>query len=214
MSVIISTTGSMLILTFSNGKVNGIITSTIKRTELIGDDIFIYQNIQNEKRVYYPNPDVIKLNYLEVTPSFASAALLFDYLNELIGETNTDSEGATIVSDKYEEIVHNVNGTNLTANTRYLVLDCEGYTSFAIQLLGSGGVTFTAYMTLSEDASNTNETDTKWEDATPLLFSAASIVDSGGIALLDTTVMPKKILIKYVTSDTTNKVDIWSRRYS
>ena len=108
MSVTISTTGGMLILTYSDGRPIGIETSGL-RTDMIGNDVFIYQTIlENNKRIYSQNPDVIKLDYTQVTPSFGSAALLSAYLNDLIGALSgsggaagTSTIGSIVASANY-----------------------------------------------------------------------------------------------------------------
>jgi hypothetical protein len=96
MSIVISTSGSMLNLTFSDGRIMGIESTTIQRIDLINDDIFIYQIIiENNKRIYPHNPDVIKLDYNTVIPSYDSAALLYTYLNDLIGLLSAGGGGVS-----------------------------------------------------------------------------------------------------------------------
>ena len=104
MSVTINTVGDVMNLTFSDGRVMGIKANNIQRTDLIGDNVFIYQTIlENNKRIYSQNPDVIKLNYLDVTPAFGSAALFYDYLNTLLAEIGGAAPTSTtlIASSNY-----------------------------------------------------------------------------------------------------------------
>jgi hypothetical protein len=105
MSVIISTTGNILNLTFSDGRVIGIEIANIQRIDLVGDDVFIYQTIlENNKRIYPQNPDVIKLDFNTVTsPVYGTAALLHAGLLSLIAATSSTTLMEELI-DRVEEL--------------------------------------------------------------------------------------------------------------
>ena len=112
--------------------------------------------------------------------------------------------------DHYTSVEHPVDSTNIDAGNNYQIILCTGYRELYVQVLGDGGVTFTAYRSLSKDASDTDETD-GWVDMTASFFlSGAAVVDTGDDGILVDR-MPYKVMIKYVTSDAVNGSDIWIR---
>lgn len=129
-------------------------------------------------------------------------------------DSTTNSNSSSSVNPEWAHYTcaeHVVDEANVAAGTNYTVINMDGYRQLVLQVLGTGGVTFTAYATLSDDASNTNSTDTQWVDKSTELLGAASVVDSSALVKND-FIMYKKVMIKYVTSDSTNAVDVWARR--
>lgn len=111
----------------------------------------------------------------------------------------------------YTSTEHVVDETNVAADTYRIVVNQEGYRNACLQLNGSGGVTFTVWASLDDTADDS--ADTGWIDISTSILGAASLVDDSGIYFVDTTLMPDRYMFKYVTSDTTNSVDAWFKRY-
>lgn len=100
-----------------------------------------------------------------------------------------------------------VESTNLTATTRRVELtNAIRYDYFSLHMEGSGGVTFTVWYTLNEDADTTADTD--WVDVTNDLCGSASIVDDEAVCVQNAK-LRGRYMVKYVTSDATNAVDIF-----
>ena len=118
----------------------------------------------------------------------------------------------------YTSVEHPVDELNVTPIAPiYTIIDMEGFRSAALQLMGIN-TTFTAYITLSDNATDTNEADTQWVDATLDLFGSATVAtgatSESSISFIETLRMPKKIMIKSLpTVDADNSVDVWVRRY-
>jgi len=133
-------------------------------------------------------------------------------------DTGTNSQQTSVLNPEwahYTSVEHPVDALNQAdATAFYQVFDMEGYRSAAIQLMGSN-VTFTAYVTLSDNATDDDELDTQWVDITTSLFGGAMVTTTSEsfIGWVETLRMPKKILIKYVTTSATNAADIWIRKY-
>jgi len=109
----------------------------------------------------------------------------------------------------YTSVEHIIDEANVAASTYRKEFTVEGYRNFVFHLNGSGGVTMTLWTTLDD---TTDETaDTGWVRVDPTIFP--DLVDGETVFYVDTPQMPLKYMIKYVTSDATNAVDAWIRKY-
>ena len=105
---------------------------------------------------------------------------------------------------------HLVDEVNESVGTYRSLIDMSNYKNGSIQWALSGGVTMTIWATNSETADST--ADTEWENVTTSITGNASEVDNSGIAFLDTNIRCLKLMVKRVTSDTSNASDVWISR--
>ncbi len=112
--------------------------------------------------------------------------------------------------DHYTAANHIINELNKTAGTYRIEVFSDSYKNHAIQLAGSGGVTFKLYATL--DPTATTSSVTYWEDVSNTIMGAASLVNSTGLYFVDTAMMPVRFMVEYVLSDATNAIDAFWRK--
>jgi len=104
-----------------------------------------------------------------------------------------------------------VETTDATATTRRVELtNAIRYDYFSLHLEGSGGVTFTLWYTLNDDADTSADTD--WVDVTNDICGAASIVDAEAVCIQNGK-WRGRYMVKYITSDATNATDIFYLPY-
>ena len=111
----------------------------------------------------------------------------------------------------YTSAEHVIDVADVSADTYRKVIEQEGYRNACLHLNVSGGVTATIWASLDDTADAT--ADTGWIDVSTLVLGAASLVDGSGIYFVDSYIMPDRYMIKYVTSDATNAVDAWFKKY-
>lgn len=122
------------------------------------------------------------------------------------------------VSD-YTSVDHLIDGTNISPNTYFEVIDSTGYDNLAIQLYSTDatGASFKLYATLDTDATvpaTGGTASSSWADMTDIIFEAAITgTNINELAFIDTSLMPDRYLIEYTTQNATNKVDVWVRKY-
>ncbi len=124
----------------------------------------------------------------------------------------TDLTGDTLVRENNPVTTQNVDAnivsvTNVASGTYRVAVDHQNYNDGSLQWNISGGVTLTFWASNDEDADAT--ADTGWEDITVRVTGNTSEVDNSGIAFLDTKFRANQIMVKYVTSDSSNAVDVW-----
>ena len=102
---------------------------------------------------------------------------------------------------------HVVDESNEAAATYRTIIPFETYKSGSIQWNISGGVTMTIWATNDDTADAT--ADTGWEDITTEVTGNASEADNTGIAFLDTNISVSRLMIKRVTSDSSNASDVF-----
>lgn len=138
-----------------------------------------------------------------------------------IGGFNNTGDGSAYSSsanaNRVEEIdpttLHNVgpdhivDELNQAAGTYRTIFSMENYKNASIHYDVSGGVTLTAWAT--NDDSADDSADTGWIDVSTAILGASSIVDDSGIAFLDTNIRVSRIMLKHVTSDTSNVSDVF-----
>ncbi len=111
----------------------------------------------------------------------------------------------------FTAINHIIDELNVSAGTTRVEVQAESFKYHALYLAGSGGVTFTIWAAL--DPSATTASDAGWKDISDIVMGVASLVDSADVYFIDTPMMPEKFMIKYVTTDSTNAVDAFWRKY-
>jgi hypothetical protein len=103
------------------------------------------------------------------------------------------------VKKPYESLVSE---TNITAAGTYRVeIDMDGYDNATIDVICSGGVSVDIFGTDNPDADDT--ADTGW-----VSLSATTITDTTDGWVLTGQEAWRKLMIKYVTSDTSNAIDV------
>lgn len=112
--------------------------------------------------------------------------------------------------EHYTSVIHLVDETNLDADTYRYIINMESYKNLSLHLKGSGGVTFTVWA--SNDDTADDSADAGWVDISSDVLGGASITDDEGIYFIDTSYIPERLMIKVVTSDATNAVDIWYKK--
>lgn len=210
--------------TITNGSANTVVLSGAYPS-IVNNASLVYLKVDTGTEVYFLITGVngVYLSYSAgtITVTGSSAVL-----------TATDEYELGIVVPKYAldydlnaelDIVQNpewahytsteqvVSATNVAAATYRTIIDVEGYRNGALQLKGSGGVTFTIWASLDDTADDT--ADTGWIDVSTLIIGAANLVDSEDIFFIDTNIMPDRFMIKYVTSVATNAIDVWFKKY-
>jgi len=142
------------------------------------------------------------------------------FISKIGGSNSTEDEAAynpTTGANRVEEIdpttLHNagpdhlVDELNQAASTYRNIFSMEDYKNASIHYNVSGGVTLTAWS--ANDDSADDSADTGWIDVSTTILGGASIVDSSGMAFLDTNIRVSRIMLKHITSDTSNATDIF-----
>jgi hypothetical protein len=113
--------------------------------------------------------------------------------------------------DNYTDVEHIIDEADVDADT-YRVEFYPGNTkNLSIHVKGSGGVTITLHET-NDDSADTSSDD-GWNDITNDVFGSATLVDTGAMAHIKSR-KPLKYMVKYVTSDDTNAIDCWIRKFT
>jgi hypothetical protein len=95
-----------------------------------------------------------------------------------------------------------VSETDLAASTYRYIFDLADYKAYGIQWSVSGGVTIEHFLSLDDSADDSS--DTGWVQVT----SFGSQVDNDGLYERDIYVTADRGMIKIVTADATNSIDI------
>jgi len=103
--------------------------------------------------------------------------------------------------------VHIVDEANLAAGTYYKMWDRRGKRHGSINMKCSGGVTVTLWATNDPEATTASEAT--WSDVTNTITGSSTLVDSGDMYFWDGNIVCRKMMIKYVTADASNAIDIW-----
>lgn len=147
-----------------------------------------------------------------------------------VGAVNTDKE--LITQDKtYDEttgsnqftllnpawahrtsIEHIIDETNLDTDSVYYVFYMDTYQYFTLHYNISGGATITVYVTNDATADDEDETS-GWVDYSATILGAASKSDEEAFKIQDTPLSCLKILVRVETSDATNALDAWLKRW-
>lgn len=93
------------------------------------------------------------------------------------------------------------NSTDEAADSSFVVFKPGDYTSFSVELVGSGGVTYYAYAT--NDKTLPITTSGGWIPFNIALFSEGSVSDGSHIYFIN-GFSPERVMIKSVNSDNTN----------
>ncbi len=101
------------------------------------------------------------------------------------------------LQNSYEQ--HVVDEANEAAGTYRYIWDTEHRKSGSFQWANSGGVTMTIWSTGDSTADDT--ADTGWEDITTSITGNASEVDNTGFVFLPAEYRTKRLMFKYVLSD-------------
>jgi len=102
------------------------------------------------------------------------------------------------VKKPYESLVSE---TNIAAATYRVEIDMDGYDNATIDVICSGGVSVDIFGTDNPDADDT--ADTGW-----VSLSGTTITDTTDGWVLTGQEAWRKLMIKYVTSDTSNAIDV------
>ena len=105
---------------------------------------------------------------------------------------------------------HVVDEANEAAGTYRTEVSMAGYRNGSIQWELSGGVTMTLFVSNDPDADTSS--DAGWEDVTSSITGSASQVDNSGFSLIPDVFRALKIMVKRVTSDSTNASDVFIMR--
>lgn len=194
--------------------------SSLPFTLAIKQIAYIY-NITQDELYYAPAKGLSKVslssNVITIDSSFATLSNTDEIHIQIWTDEGYDRSTNSYIHSQlnpehahYTDPEHFINETDKAAGTYYSSIQLIGYRNFTLELKESGGVTFNVYATLNDDASDSSETD--WVDISTELLGAASVSDDHGIYTLKDT-MYQKILLKYVTSDSTNAIDAWIVKY-
>ncbi len=129
-------------------------------------------------------------------------------------DNGVDSQIVTVLNPDYAHytsVEHLVDEANIAADTYRYIIPKEGYKYGSLHLKGSGGVTFTIWG--SNDDTADDSADTGWNDLSTEIIGAASLVDGEQLCMIDTPMMPQRLMVKVVTSDATNAIDVWINKY-
>jgi len=116
------------------------------------------------------------------------------------------------LQDNDTDIIHFISETNKAAGIYRVEFYSSNFNYRSIHVKCSGGVTVTIWTTNNADADTSS--DTGWVDKSADIIDAASLVDDEDIFFIDSPTRPLKWMIKYVTSDATNAIDVWIRQHS
>lgn len=122
-------------------------------------------------------------------------------------DESTNSDLVSVINPEYGHYTdpeHIVNEVNKAVEESRAEIPMDGFRSMAIHMKGSG-VTFKIEATNDPDAIS-------GVDVTDKLLGVASQVDGDDIYFLK-DIMPEKLFIVYETTNATNAVDVWIRRY-
>lgn len=114
------------------------------------------------------------------------------------------------ITQHYVGPEHLVDETNLAAGSYRYEFSMDGYKHASIQWNNSGGVTMTIWA--ANDTSADTSSDSGWEDVTTEVTGNASEADNNGIAFIDTNMCVGKFMIRMITSDSSNSLDVWIKR--
>lgn len=103
--------------------------------------------------------------------------------------------------------------TNLDTDSTYYAFEMDTYDNAIVYWFLSGGATLTVYVSPDENASSTDETTGDWINAGTFLLGAASVSDEDDFFTIDSSIQFEKVLIKVETSDATNSISVWEKRY-
>lgn len=135
-----------------------------------------------------------------------AAYLLADQVLSSVYNTRKQLQ-VTTASGTSPSVTALVESTNISADTRRVELtNAIRYDYWSLHMEGSGGVTMTLWYTLNDDADTTADTD--WVDVTNDICGAASIVDAEAVCIQNAK-WRGRYMVKYVTSDATNAVDVF-----
>ena len=132
--------------------------------------------------------------------------ILFSLLTMFVTE-NVQAQQSNISSGR-ETLVNTV---NVAAGTYRYAYTMGVFRNLSLHIQCSGGVTVTYWA--SNDPSASSTSDDHWVDVTELVFGATNLVDANGIYFIDTSFLPYKFMIKYVTTDNTNSMQVMQVRY-
>ena len=132
--------------------------------------------------------------------------ILFSLLTMFVTE-NVQAQQSNISSGR-ETLVNTV---NVAAGTYRYAYTMGVFRNLSLHIQALGGVTVTFWAT--NDPSASTVSDDHWVDITELVFGALNLVDESGIYFIDTSILPYKFMIKYVTTDNTNSLKVIQIRY-
>lgn len=135
--------------------------------------------------------------------------------NSLSYDAATGSDLSTIINPVWAHrtsVEHGIDETNLDTDSVYVAYSMDTYQHFSLHYDISGGATITVYVTNISTASDTDETS-DWIDYSTTILGAASKTDEAAMVIQDTPASFNKFLIKVVTSDATNALDVYVKRW-
>ena len=124
-----------------------------------------------------------------------------------------DGSGAlkvTVLNPDYNHftgVEHIIDEAKVDADTYRVIIHFDSYKNASLHLKGSGGVTFTIWG--SNDSTADSSADTGWVDLSTKIMGSSSLVDSEDLYFIDSSFVVDRLMIKYVTSDSSNAVDAW-----
>lgn len=106
-----------------------------------------------------------------------------------------------------------INVTNVATGTTRVEFSPAPYPYWNLHFKCTGGVIMTVWST-NNSAANTGA-DANWVNISEDFMGATGgLVDDEGIYFADRPTMPLKVMIKYVTSDSTNEINAYLRRHA